>query len=570
MFKILFWLPFILLQFISCQTKPPLLKKGPALPSYWPTKSWKKSTPEKQGMDSQKLADMFKILKDEDYKIDNISIIRNGFLVTDYYKYPFKKGDKHIIHSVTKSVLSALIGIAIDKGYIKSVKERVINFFPEKLSFKKGEELKNITLEHLLMMSSGLKTEDNWRYKWKGLTKMRTQDDWVHYLLNLPVEKESGKEFDYSNGVSYLISALLFKATKIKPQDFAQRYLFDPLGISKSDVKWSLDPRGVHIGWGGMHMRPSDMAKFGLLFLNKGVWDGKQVISREWIEESTKTRLKSDLYENYGYQWWNGPAMYKLEKSWRHKWNYTMVKSDPIENYYMAVGFMGQFIYVVPDRNMVIVFTSHLPVEGGQNFIPKALVDEYILPSVVSNSPLKEKKEVLQKLNSSIFEAQKEKAFIWTSKSKGVTQQNLFIRTEEPSLELKFPKGSLKSNLIGDAEIMALTTPEGARLSLSLRDIPEEAPLSKTHLIIKGFLKSAGNQIKLLSNKRITLKDQTPAFKSTFEWKFLKTFNLRTEFISIYKKGKWISLSYAFDSLDLSARESLEEDLDQLIQGLTL
>ena len=138
------------------------------------------------------------------------------------------------------------------------------------------------------------------------------------------------------------------------------------------------------------------------------------------------------------------------------------------------------------------------------------------------------------------------------------------------SLELKFPKGSLKSNLIGDAEIMALTTPEGARLSLSLRDIPEEVPLRKTHLIIKGFLKSAGNQIKLLSNKRITLKDQTPAFKSTFEWKFLKTFNLRTEFISIYKKGKWISMSYAFDSLDLSARASLEKDLDQLIQGLTL
>ncbi len=564
MLKILFFLPFILL---SCQTKPPLFKKGPAIPSYWPTKSWKETSPEKQGMNSQKLADMFKIIKDEDYNIDNISIIRNGFLVADYYKYPFKKGDKHIIHSVTKSVLSALVGIAIDKGYIKSVKERVINFFPEKISSRKGEELKNMTLEHLLMMSSGLKTEDNWRYKWKGLTKMRTQEDWVHYLLNLPVKEEPGKEFDYSNGVSYLISALLFKATKIKPQDFAQRYLFDPLGISKSHIKWQLDPRGVHIGWGGMHMRPRDMAKFGLLFLNKGVWEGKQVLSKSWIEASTQTRLKSDLYENYGYQWWNGPAMYKLEKLWRRKWNFNLVKRDPIENYYMAVGFMGQFIYVVPDRNMVVIFTSHL--RGGQNFIPKALMDEFILPSVVSNSPLKEKEEILQKLNSYISNANKEKPFTWASKSEGVTQKNFFKRTKEPSLELRFPKGSQKSDLVGEEEIMALTTPEGARFSLSIRDIPKGVPLKEASPILKRLLKSAGNQVKLIGHESFILHDKTPAFKSTFEWKFLKTFNLRTEFVSIYKKDKWILMSYSYDSLDRSSRSLFEKDLDQMIKGLT-
>ena len=137
--------------------------------------SWKKTSPEKQGFDSKRLAKMFQLIKKEDYKIDSLTIMRNGFLVTEYYKYPFKKGNKHIIHFVAKSFLSALIGIAFDKGYLKSIQEKVINFFPEKVSPKMKEGIKKITLEHLLMMSSGLKTEDSWHYKWTGLTKMRSQ-----------------------------------------------------------------------------------------------------------------------------------------------------------------------------------------------------------------------------------------------------------------------------------------------------------------------------------------------------------------------------------------------------------
>ena len=126
------------------------------------------------------------------------------------------------------------------------------------------------------------------------------------------------------------------------------------------------------------------MAKFGLLYLNKGMWEGKQVISKKWIEQSTKPHLKSDLYQNYGYQWWSGPAMYNLENVWRYKWNVNLSKGDPKEKYYTAVGFMGQFIYIIPDRNMVVIFTSRL--EGTENYIPKALVDEFILSSIISNT----------------------------------------------------------------------------------------------------------------------------------------------------------------------------------------
>ena len=392
--------PFLLLVLLSCQTKNPLFKEGVILPAFWPTKSWKQSTPEKQGIDSKKLIEMLELIKDKNYKIDNLSIIRNGFLVTDFYKFPFKKGEKHVIHSVTKSLLSGLVGIAIDKGFIKSVKTKVKDFFPDKMSSAMDENIKHITLEHLLMMASGLKTEDSWRYKWKGLTKMRSHDDWVQYLLNLSMERAPGTKFEYSNGVSYLISAILYKATQLRPQEFAQKYLFEPLGISKSDVRWEVDPRGIHIGWGGMLMRPIDMAKFGLLYLNKGVWEGEQIISKNWVESSTKKYLDSDLFKNYGYLWWSGPAYFNVEIGWRLRWNFGF-KSDPIENYFMAVGFMGQFIYIIPDRNMVVVFTGQL--KDSEFFIPKALLDEYILPSVISNTSLKEEKKVTEKFNSLIL-----------------------------------------------------------------------------------------------------------------------------------------------------------------------
>ena len=116
---------------------------------------------------------------------------------------------------------------------------------------------------------------------------------------------------------------------------------------------------------------------------------------------------------------------------------------------------------------------------------------------------------------------------------------------------------------------MALTTPEGARFSLSIMDIPKGVPLKKTDQILKGLLKSAGNKIKLISNKSMTLTDQSPAFKSTFEWKFLKIFNLRTQYVSMYKKRKWVYISYSYDPLNRSSREIFERDLEQLIKGLT-
>jgi CubicO group peptidase (beta-lactamase class C family) len=151
-------------------------------------------------MDSGKLIEMMEKVRDENYAIDSITIIRNGYLVTDAYIYPFRKNTKHVIHSVTKSFTSVLVGIALDKGYIKSVKQPLLEFFPEKTIANLDEQKKAITLEHLLIMSSGLDTKDSWLYQWVGLAKMRASDDWAQYVLDRPMAQIPGGHFDYSNG----------------------------------------------------------------------------------------------------------------------------------------------------------------------------------------------------------------------------------------------------------------------------------------------------------------------------------------------------------------------------------
>jgi len=154
--------------------------------SYYPTKDWRKTTPEQQGIKSNMLADMVEIIKKNDYGIDSIVIVRKGYMVMDAYFHPFSKEQKHIIHSCTKSVMSALVGIAIEKGYIRSVNQPIADFFQDKEIANMNDQKKSITLENLLMMASGLDCKDSYLYGWKGLIEMRDSPDWAGYVLGLP------------------------------------------------------------------------------------------------------------------------------------------------------------------------------------------------------------------------------------------------------------------------------------------------------------------------------------------------------------------------------------------------
>jgi CubicO group peptidase (beta-lactamase class C family) len=176
------------------------------------------------------------------------------------------------------------------------------------------------------------------------------------------VEKP-GSRYEYCNGAPFLLSAILQEQTGINALSFAEKHLFEPLGIS--EVGWPSNPQGVTLGYGHLFMRPHDMAKIGYLFLNNGFWDGKQIISSKWINSSTSKFIETDLMPGYGYHWWiTGPDVY------------------------ISAGNKGQFIMVAPDKNIVVVFTGRLSPEDF--LIPLDLLVQYIIPAVKSQNALSE------------------------------------------------------------------------------------------------------------------------------------------------------------------------------------
>ncbi len=345
----------------------------------WPNNEWRTASPEEQGMSSDTLVALVEIIPDKDIKIRNIIIVRNGRKVLDASFAPYPQETPHIIHSCTKTITATLIGIAIDKGYLDSVDQKVLDFFPGKKIDNRDAAKEKMTIEHLLTMSTGFQCEDSYKFEWAGLRTMMRQPIWADYVLGLPMIHEPGERFEYCNGASYLLTAILQKATGMTALDFANENLFGPLGIT--GVEWMMDRSGINTGWGNIVMAPADLAKIGYLFLHKGNVDGKQIVSREWMEESVKPHIVAGtLSDSYGYQVWPNDM-----------------------GYYMMLGHAGQYVFVHPDENMVTVVTSCL--ESRKFFVPRQLYHDFILLSVVDDKPLSPDSEGARRLAEVIDDA---------------------------------------------------------------------------------------------------------------------------------------------------------------------
>lgn len=300
---------------------------------------WPSSIPEEQGVDSDKLELMMDVIQELGLPVKSVVVIRHGHLVFEEYPDPdFGPADMQRLYSATKSFTSALIGIAIQKGFIESVEQKVLDFFPE-WTFKNLDSRKEeLTIENLLTMSCGFEWEgpDDDFHTWGDAIH---SGDPVRYVLDLPMVSDPGTEWVYNGGCSHILSAILTKTTGLSTLDFARKYLFSPLGITK--VKWPRDPQGIYYGGQDLWLRPRDMAKFGQLFLNNGMWEGQQVIPADWVNRSAETFLTHDR-GGYGYQWW----------------------TLPMSRIYYASGSLGQRIYVIPDLDMVVAFTADNKASG--------------------------------------------------------------------------------------------------------------------------------------------------------------------------------------------------------------
>ena len=308
---------------------------GPTIPEpdYWPTTGWRSSPPEAQGIDSDKLAELLLAIREQGVQIHSLLMIRHGHVVVDATFYPYDGQAVHNVASVTKSLMTTLIGIAADQGKL-NLEDKMVSFFPDRSIANLDESKTDITVRHLASMSSGL--DCTGEADERTLQEMVASPDFVQFVLDRKVAWQPGEQFVYCSPAIHLLSPILQQATGMTALDFARQYLFEPLGFG--EVMWPRDPQGYYDGWADVSLHPHDMAKLGFLFLHQGRWDGRQIVSRRWVDEATKvqvTRPEGDE-DPYGYGWW-------IE---------TDVKGAS------ARGRGGQYIYALPDWDMILVTTG--------------------------------------------------------------------------------------------------------------------------------------------------------------------------------------------------------------------
>lgn len=266
-------------------------------------------------------------------RLHSLLISRGDELVFERYYNGRDPARPANMKSASKSVISALVGIAIDRGIIDSVDVKVADFFPELIAASDDDQKRQITIENLLTMQSGLETTSNRNYgKWV------LSENWIEFALGQPVVAEPGTRMLYSTGSTHLLSAIVTKASGMSAKQFAQENLSGPLGFSMS--YWSQDPQGIYFGGNDMEMTPRQMLQFGRLYLNEGMYGDRQVISKAWVDDSYKPRARSPRGQGrfYGYGWWlRDLAGMQVPVAW---------------------GYGGQLIFVVKELDLVVVATS--------------------------------------------------------------------------------------------------------------------------------------------------------------------------------------------------------------------
>jgi CubicO group peptidase (beta-lactamase class C family) len=324
---------------LGSTTLAPTVHMKPRTRYYWPTNGWKTSSPEQQDLDPYKLTEALDFIHDYLPDVYSFVVVKNGYIVFEKYYKLGGPDHRAPIHSVTKSVISALIGIALKQEYFQGINQKLAYFFPSYFSDELlDEETKDITLKHLLTMSAGFEWNDNAVSIFRDWIR---SPDRLEYTLQLPQIYEPGTRFNYNTSLSHILSIFLSTVTQTSALEFARQHLFNPLGIQARF--WSKDTKGFNTGGYGLYLTPHDLAKIGYLYLNNGIWNGQPIIPGTWIKESTEQQiyighLSSAGEFGYGYQWW--------------------VKKVGGYKSFFAWGRRGQFIVVVPELDLVFVVTS--------------------------------------------------------------------------------------------------------------------------------------------------------------------------------------------------------------------
>lgn len=333
------------------------------------------STPEAEGVASAGILNFLDAVEQGNNEIHSFVILRHGKTISEGWWSPYRKELKHVMFSVSKSFTSIGVGLAIAENKLK-LTDKVVSFFPQSLPEKLSPYMKEMTVQDLLKMSAGMNADP--------LFNARGFADWPKAFMSAAVENKPGTVYKYNNMASFMLSAIVQKATGETLLDYMKPRLFEPLGIHH--FSWDEAPGGYTFGAIGLRLQSDDMAKFGQMLLQKGQWNGQQLVPSSWVEEATSFQIKSndpgnkmppdlnDWEQGYGYQFWRG----------RHQ-------------SYRADGLGGQFIIVLPEKDAVVVLTS--AAANTQEVLN--LVWDHLLPAM-QDKPLPENKKVSAQLKKKI------------------------------------------------------------------------------------------------------------------------------------------------------------------------
>lgn len=346
---------------------------------------WKTASLTEVGLNVEPLEDMVNMLNNtEGHQIHNILIIKNSKLVFEEYfqalSYSISppsngtsivtyNGDMiHYLASQSKSVTSILFGIAIQEGFIsENLDEKIVTYFPDYDEILTGEK-RNITVKHLLTMTSGLNFDET-TYPYGDLrndvTRLFNESDPIRFVLSKSMHATPGTIFFYNSGVTNVLADIIRKKSGLNLIEFAKQYLFLPLDITK--YSWQKMRGEYYFASGGLSLRPRDMAKIGYLFLNQGQWDGQQIINPEWLEASKQNYINPNVgwATGYGFQWWLN----------------SVVADETTINYVLAAGYGEQLMFIVPALDLLIVFNCGY-FDAPFTVSPYQLIDDYIAPAL--------------------------------------------------------------------------------------------------------------------------------------------------------------------------------------------
>ncbi len=309
---------------------PPAIWSEPV--AKWPTETWETAAPESAGFNSVKLAEALREMRARNLNIHSLTVIRHGRVLVDATFYPYYGRVPHNLASVTKSVMTTLIAIAAGQGKL-NLDQPVVDFFPNRAIAHRDGRKERMTVRQLTGMSSGLACVGE--HDEPTLHQMNASRDWIQFTLDLEMAAEPGNVFSYCSPGMHLLSAILQQATGQTALDFARENLFTPLGIR--EVIWPADPQGVTSGWGDLHLYPTDAAKLGELWLRGGQWKGRQIVPKDWVQQSASLQIGTGPLGGDGYGWW--------------------IRSGSPPGY-DARGRGGQFISVFPTLDAVVVTTG--------------------------------------------------------------------------------------------------------------------------------------------------------------------------------------------------------------------